>query len=180
VRSEYPRSEHQFEAHLLGLQSKIRKYQGADYDGTPLEEAEKLVKQLRTQFSSEMTAEDQDRLRTVQAQLNLAQAERVMNMAKHYDGTKNYGPARTYYQELIAKHPTSPLAEEARTRLAEIQTEPAYAEKPLQAIVDLFPESRERTAVANLPEIQNKTRLAENPPPPSSPGVQPASGTIPR
>ena len=47
LRKEYPRSELQFEAHLLGLQAKMRKYQGENYDGTPLEEAKVLVKQLR-------------------------------------------------------------------------------------------------------------------------------------
>jgi outer membrane protein assembly factor BamD (BamD/ComL family) len=181
LRSEYPRSEHQFEAHILGLQSKLRKYQGPDYDGAPLEEAEKLVKQLRTQFAGQMSADDRERLRNVQAQLNLAQAERTMRMAKYYDDTKYYGPARDYYNELIAKHPSSPLAEQARTRLAEIQDEPAQPPKPLAWLVDQFPESRERSAVARIPELQGKTRVAENPEPPAtSPEVVPASGTTVR
>ena len=177
LRSEYPRSEHQFDAHVLGLQSKLRKYQGADYDGAPLEEAEKLVKQLRVNFSGDMKPEDRERLRDVQAQLNLAQAERTMRMAKYYDDTKHYGPARDYYNELIAKHPSSPLADQARTRVAEIQNLPAAPEKPLAWLVDQFPESRERAAVAKIPELQNKTRLAENSQPESSPAGQPDSAT---
>ena len=178
LRSEYPRSEHQFDAHVLGLQSKLRKYQGADYDGAPLEEAEKLVKQLRTNFSGDMEPVERDRLREVQAQLNLAQAERTMRMAKYYDDTKYYGPARDYYNELVAKHPSSPLADEARTRLAVIQSLPAAPDKPLAWLVDQFPESRERASVAQIPELQNKTRVAENPQPPAStPPVTPASGT---
>ena len=55
LRREYPRSELQFEAHLLGLQAKLRKYQGEDYDGTPLEEAKTLVKQLRSQFAGRLS-----------------------------------------------------------------------------------------------------------------------------
>jgi outer membrane protein assembly factor BamD (BamD/ComL family) len=176
LRSEYPRSEHQFEAHVLGLQSKLRKYQGADYDGTPLEEAEKLVKQLRTNFSGDMKAEDRERLRQVQAQLAAAQAERTMRMAKYYDDTKHYGPARDYYNELIAKHPESALAEDARTRLAEIKDLPAAPEKPLAWIVDQFPESRERASVAKIPELQDKTRVAENPQPPAT---SPPAGSTP-
>jgi outer membrane protein assembly factor BamD (BamD/ComL family) len=172
LRSEYPRSEHQFEAHVLGLQSKLRKYQGADYDGAPLEEAEKLVKQLRTNFSGDMAVEDRERLRQVQAQLAAAQAERTMQMAKYYDGTKNYGPARDYYNELIAQHPSSPLAEEARTRLAAIQDLPAIPEKPLEWLVEQFPESRERAEVAKIPELQNKSRVAENPPPAAEPSTE--------
>ena len=54
LRREYPRSELQFEAHLLGLQAKLRKYQGEDYDGTPLEEAKMLVKQFESQFSGQL------------------------------------------------------------------------------------------------------------------------------
>jgi len=46
IRREYPRSEHQYEAHLLGLRSKLRMYQGADYDGQQLEEAKRLIKQF--------------------------------------------------------------------------------------------------------------------------------------
>ena len=67
LRREYPRSEFQFEAHLLGLQSKMRKYQGADYDGTPLEEAKDLVKQLHVQFAGQLKPEEKERLRVVSA-----------------------------------------------------------------------------------------------------------------
>ena len=70
LRREYPRSELQFEAHLLGLQAKLRKYQGADYDGSPLEEAKTLVKQLRMQFAGRLSNEEKERLQTVEAQLN--------------------------------------------------------------------------------------------------------------
>ena len=59
---EYPRSELQFEAHLLGLQAKLRKYQGENYDGTPLEEAKMLVKQLNSQFCGRLSKEEKDRL----------------------------------------------------------------------------------------------------------------------
>src|SRR4051812_24990516 len=64
LRKEYPRSELQFEAHLLGLQAKLRKYQGENYDGTPLEEAKVLVKSLNTQFGGRLSAEEKQRLAT--------------------------------------------------------------------------------------------------------------------
>ena len=62
LRKEYPRSELQFEAHLLGLQAKLRKYQGENYDGTPLEEAKVLVKNLNSQFGNRLTPEEKQRL----------------------------------------------------------------------------------------------------------------------
>ena len=37
LRTDYPKSEHQFQAHLLGLKSKLLKYQGPDYEGAPLD-----------------------------------------------------------------------------------------------------------------------------------------------
>ena len=89
LRHEYPRSEFQFEAHLLGLQSKLRKYQGEDYDGTPLEEAQQLVTQLRRNFNNRLTPEEErDRLKIVSASLTEQQATRTMKMAKYYDGTE--------------------------------------------------------------------------------------------
>jgi len=163
VRREYPRSEFQFEAHLLGLQAKLRKYQGADYDGTPLEEAQTLVRQLRTNFAGQLSAEERDRLKTVSAQLNQELASRDMQMAQFYDGTKNFGSAKTYYAEVINKYPDSKLASQARERFAQLEGEPDFPEKRLAWFVDLFPESQEHAALAQVPEIKNGTLIAQPP-----------------
>ncbi len=163
LRKEYPRSEQQFEAHLLGLQAKLRKYQGDDYDGTPLEEGKKLVKQLRLQFAGRLTADERERLRTVEAQLNQEIDARDMRMAKYYDDGAHFRAARYYYAELIRRHPDSEMAQKARERLAQISSEPDEPPKRLAWFVDLFPESRERTAVARIPELQNGNRLARQP-----------------
>ena len=163
VRREYPRSEFQFEAHLLGLQSKLLKYQGSDYDGTPLEEAQVLVKQLRTNFSGQLGAPERERLQTVSARLHQELASRDMQMAQFYDGTKNYGSAKTYYAEVIDKYPDSELAQRARVRMTELAGQPEFPEKRLAWFVDLFPESQEHAALANVPEIKNGTLLAQPP-----------------
>jgi TolA-binding protein len=164
LRREYPRSELQFEAHLLGLQAKLRKYQGADYDGAPLEEAKTLVKQLRIQFSGRLSDEEKQRLRTVESQLNLEIATRDYRMAEYFDGTKHYGAARYYYAQVMKKYPNTELATQARDRLAQIGGEPDEPPKRLAWIVDLFPQSSEKSRVARIPELQNGgTRLAETP-----------------
>jgi outer membrane protein assembly factor BamD (BamD/ComL family) len=160
LRREYPRSKHQFEAHLLGLQSKLRKYQGSDYDGTPLEEAQVLVKQLRTNFSGQLSAEERERLKTVSAQLNLELAERDMKMAKYYDGIKEYGAAKDYYAIVIKKYPDSELAKEARDRATAIGGLPDEPSKPLGSVVKLFPKSAEHASLAKIPELQNGTLIA--------------------
>jgi outer membrane protein assembly factor BamD (BamD/ComL family) len=154
LRTQYPRSEMQFEAHLLGLQAKLRKYQGADYDGTPLEEAKHLVKQLRLQFAGRLSNEERERLTTVEGQLNLEIATRDYRMAEFNDGTKHYGAARYYYRQVIQKYPDTELAKQARDRLAQIGDEPDMPAKRLAWLVDLFPESSERSRVANIPEIK--------------------------
>jgi len=163
LRSQYPQSELQYEAHLLGLQSKLRKYQGEDYDGTPLEESKKLVKQLRMQFASRLSTEEKDRLRTVEGQLNSELAMRDYRMAEYYDGTKHYGAAKQYYAEVIKDYPDTELATKARERVSQLASEPDVPIKPLGTIVDLLPESTERARVARIPELQKGGRLAERP-----------------
>jgi outer membrane protein assembly factor BamD (BamD/ComL family) len=161
LRRDYPQSEFQYEAHLLGLRAKLGKYQGEDYDGTPLEEAKKLVEQLRTQFAVRLPAEEKERLRTTEAQLNLEIATRDYRMAEHFDGTRHYGAAKHYYAKVIRNHPDTELASKARTRLAQLTGEPDKPAKPLATIVELFPQSSEKTRVARIPELQKGGRLAQ-------------------
>lgn len=161
LRREYPRSKHQFEAHLLGLQSKLRKYQGNDYDGTPLEEAQLLVKQLRTNFAGQLSAEERDRLKTVSAQLSEELAQRDMTMGKYYDGIKHYGSAKQYYAIVIKKYPESDLAKEARERMGTIASLPEEPTKPLGSVVGLFPKSAEHASLAKVPELKNGTLIAQ-------------------
>jgi TolA-binding protein len=166
LRREYPRSEWQFEAHLLGLQAKRRKYQGQDYDGKPLEEAKTLVKQLRSQFAGRLSDEQKERLRVEEAQLNMEIATREFRMASYYDNKKDYGAARHYYGRVIQTYPDTELAKQARERVAEIAGEPDRPPKPLAFLVDRLPQSRERARVARIPELQKgATRLAESPQP---------------
>jgi TolA-binding protein len=162
LRREYPRSELQYEAHLLGLQAKLRKYQGEDYDGAPLEEAKTLVKQLRMQFAGRLPDEEKERLHTTEGQLNLEIATRDYRMAEYFDGTKHYGAAKYYYAQVVKKYPETELATKARERIGQIADEPENPPKRLAWFVDLFPENSERTRVARIPELQNGgTRLAE-------------------
>jgi outer membrane protein assembly factor BamD (BamD/ComL family) len=167
LRQQYPRSDFQFEAHLLGLRTKLQKYQGPKYDGTPLEEAKLLANQLRSQFSGRLNNEERERLDETRAQVAQAIASRDMTMAAHYENTQNHGSARVYYNEIIRKHPQTELAAEARERLAKSAELPARPEEPMKWLVELFPENPERTRVARVPELrdsrtgESETRLAE-------------------
>lgn len=155
LRQQYPRSEFQFEAHLLGLQAKLQKYQGPEYDGKPLDEAKVLANQLRTQFAGRLTLEERNRLKETGAEVARAIVARNMSMAGHYENTGHYGAAKIYYAEVMKKYPDSQLASDARTRLAQIADEPTVPTEPAKWLIDMFPENPERTRVARVPELRD-------------------------
>ena len=165
LRSEYPRSEHQFEAHILGLQCKLRIYQGEDYVDTPLREAKKIVKQLKVQFSGELDNDQRARLAEIQAQLNQKLAEREIKMAKYYDDGEHYGSAKYYYGRILQDYPNTPVAEQARARLAELGGKPDHPAPPLEWLVDLVPENSERKKIKQVPLVEptENTRVAAEP-----------------
>ncbi len=113
LRSEFPKSEHQFQAHLLGLRCKLLRYQGPAYDGTSLNEAEDLATQLLTQFGPELQKE-RDRVVQVRADIRNQRALREWDMAEFYAKNSYYGAARHYYAKVIEDYPDTKLAEQAR------------------------------------------------------------------
>jgi outer membrane protein assembly factor BamD (BamD/ComL family) len=123
LRREYPKSEFQFQAHLLGLQCKLRKYQGPDYEGKPLEEAQELLEQLVTQFPDKVAGE-RDRITKMRAEVAAQMALRDWNMAQYYANGRHYTAARYYYRRLAENHPQTRLAQEARDQLAKIDGQP--------------------------------------------------------
>ena len=141
LRKEYPESEHQFEAHLLGLQCKLRRYQGPDYDGTPLEEAEVLAEQLLKQFPDKIEPE-RERIEEIRQQVARQKAVRDFSMAKYYEKTKYYGAAKFYYREIVSKYPTTKLAQESRDRIAALEPEQDIPDQPAEWLVNLFPDSK--------------------------------------
>ncbi|MBU6275242.1 MAG: tetratricopeptide repeat protein [Planctomycetes bacterium] len=121
LRTEYPDSDFLLEAHLLGIQAKLRAYQGAGYEGGVLDEAEFLADQTLVQFPDQLTKEDQDRLVTTRAEIAAQQALRHWERAEFYAKGKHYTSARIYYALLARDRPQTLLAQKARDRLGEIE-----------------------------------------------------------
>ena len=165
LREEYPRSEHQFEAHILGLQCKLRLYQGEDYVDAPLVEAKKLVKRLKVQFAGELSDEERQRLAEIQGKLNQKLAERQLRMAEYYDDLEHYGSAKFYYGQIVREFPDTPIAEEARARFVELGGKPDHPRQKLEWLVDIFPESSERQSIKQVPMLEqaDTTRIASEP-----------------
>jgi outer membrane assembly lipoprotein YfiO len=142
LRREHPSSEHQYEAHVLGIQSKIRRYQGPEYDGIPLEEARDLIDQTARQFPN-MSNEDRQRLARMRWQVMTGLAQREFTLAKYYERKGYYGAARTYHERILEDYAQTPFADKAKERLADIEDEPAVPAPRFTWISSLFPETEE-------------------------------------
>lgn len=139
LRKTFPSSEHQFRAHLLGIRAKLQSYQGPDYSGDPLDEAEKLITQARRQFPHE-AAKERDHLDRAHAEVRRGKAEREWHMARYRDRRGEYGAARFYYSLLAKNYGDTPLAERARQRIAEVADKPDVPPQRFSWLTNMFPD----------------------------------------
>ncbi|MFZ5831005.1 MAG: tetratricopeptide repeat protein [Planctomycetota bacterium] len=138
LRKEYPTSEFQAQAHVLGLQAKLRVYQGPGYDGAPLEDAQKITEVSLTQFGHEL-GEERARMEQAANELTEAKAEREWSMGQFYEKKRAYGASRFYYNGLIKEYPRTRHAEMARRRLEEIRDYPDVPPNRFKWLTGLFP-----------------------------------------
>jgi hypothetical protein len=117
LRTEYPDSEFLLQAHLLGLQSKLRSYQGPGYEGGVLDDAEILADQLVVQFPDQLSTEEATRVDSTRAEIAAQQAQRHWNRAEFYAKGRHYTSARIYYALIARDYPRTMLAQQARTKL---------------------------------------------------------------
>ncbi len=151
MRHNFPDSEHQFQAHLLGLQCKMKIYQGPQYSLTPMDEAETLLKQIYRVFPKE-AEENAEFLKKTGDQVRLNKAAHDWEMAQYYHRRKEHAAARTYYETVQQSYRDTNLAEEAKKNLTEIQDEPAKPAQPLPWLSKMFPTpEREKPLVARNP-----------------------------
>lgn len=148
LRKTFPSSEHQFQAHFLGLKAKLEAYQGPDYSADAVKGAEKLVDQIRKQFPVEAQRE-REYLDRESARIRYLVSERDWLMAKRFDRRAEYGAAKHYYLALASDYPDTPFGEQAKQRLGEIGGEPDVPEQPLGWLVAMFPEDDEVKTLLN-------------------------------
>lgn len=150
LRSEFPKSEHQYQAHLLGLRCKLIRYQGPGYDGSQLDEAEDIATQLLTQFPQEL-GDERERVVQVRAEVRTQRALREFDMAEFYAKNEYYGAARHYYAKVVEDYPDTKLAEQSRTRMTEFSAEPANPTPTFQWLVDILPASKKSGPQISIP-----------------------------
>jgi len=130
LREAFPNSEHQYKAHLLGVQTKLRLYQGPLYNTGPLEEAEKLIAKMKRQFRRQV-ADDREYIDRAAAIVRREKAIHDWTVAQYFERRGEYGAARYYYEIMQRDYPGTEVASQARERLAQIGDLPA---KPPQRL----------------------------------------------
>ncbi|MEX0585838.1 MAG: outer membrane protein assembly factor BamD [Pirellulales bacterium] len=138
--TDYPQSRYQFQAHQQSLKCKLLKYQGAEYEGAPLDEAEELIEQMFLQFPDKLRDEkEREALLTARKEVRAQKALRDFSLAEYYARGSHYRAARQYYTEVIQEYPNSSFAEQARTRLAEYKDKPEVSSHPLEFMTRWLP-----------------------------------------
>ena len=139
LRTHFASSEHQFHAHLYGIQAKLQIYEGPDYSAEPLLGAEKLLKQIHRQFP-QLAKRENETLNKAYAQVRFGLAERGWNAGKFYDQRKQYKAARLHYQQLLEDYPETPFSQQARDRLTQIADQPDSPPQAVPWLVKIFPD----------------------------------------
>ena len=155
LRTSYPSSKHQFEAHLFELKSRLMSYYGESYDGEPLEKADKLLKAMVTQFPSE-AQEHREYLGNEAARVRDLMAQRDWKMAEYYERRGENRAAQVYYQQVVNNFQDTSLASEANQKiaaLAELPPEPGEFAPFLQKMFPDIDESKPLVAAGDKESI---------------------------
>jgi outer membrane protein assembly factor BamD (BamD/ComL family) len=138
LRSEYPDSDFLLQAHLLGLQAKMRAYQGPGYEGGILGEAEVLADQILVQFPDQLAGDEAERVQTTRAAIAAQQATRHWSRAEFYSKGKHYTSARIYYALIARDYPKTMLAQQARDRLDSLAGKEDVSDNPFPTLTALL------------------------------------------
>lgn len=143
VRKEYAsQPDYQLAAHVLGVRSKLRSYQGPQYEATPLNEAEELIDQTLTQFPAEVLGDERARLLQARQMVRLERAQRDFQSAEYYYKIHYYRSARYYYGEVIREFPDTPFAKLAEQRMDETKNYRPVPHNYFAWVSKVLPESK--------------------------------------
>lgn len=154
LRKTFPSSEHQFLAHFLGLKAKLSCYEGPDYAGEVLDQAEQLIKQIRRQFPQQAEQEKEYLVRAL-AEVRFKKAERIWTMGRYHELRQEYRAAQFYYDQVVKDFSDTPFSSDAQERVQSNAGLPAVPPQRFQWLVDLFPqrENAKPLLTSNTPEL---------------------------
>ena len=163
LRNEYPDSDFLLQAHLLGLQAKLRAYQGSGYEGGILDEAELLADQILVQFPDQLAGDEADRVQTTRAAVAAQQATRHWSRAEFYAKGKHYTSARIYYALLARDYPKTLLAQQARDKLDTINGLADVSDNPFPMLTAVLnPDSLKEAELDAMAEADTAIARQDN------------------
>jgi outer membrane protein assembly factor BamD (BamD/ComL family) len=163
LRTEYPDSEFLMQAHLLGLQSKLRAYQGPGYEGGVLDDAEILADQILVQFPDQLDKDEQERVVKVRAEVAAQQAMRHWNRAEFYSKGKHYTSARIYYALIARDYPKTQLAQVSREKLNLIAGKADVSDDPFPMLTRVLnPDSLKEAELDAMAEADTMIAREDN------------------
>jgi len=135
-------NQHVLDAHVLGMQSRLRSYLGPQYEVSPLDQAEKLAEQALISFPDEQLGAEKARLQQVRKAIRFERSQREFQAGEYYYNLKYYRSARMYYQRTIADYPDTPFAKMAEERMAETKDLPPVPPDYFKWVKKVFPDSQ--------------------------------------
>jgi TolA-binding protein len=117
LRETFPNSPHLQDAFLIGSHVKLMSYQGSDYDGKTLTDAQMLKESTIRLYPNIPEA---DRLRDELAKIEAAKAEREWSEVQLWIRKGNKRAAAVKMHQLMSRFPDSSRAEQSRQLLAEM------------------------------------------------------------
>lgn len=144
LRKNYAASPHQFNAHLFQLKSLLATYAGADYDGTPLEKAEQLMRTMIRQFPNEVE-QHKSYLATEGNRIRNMLAERDYVLGQYYESQGENRAAKMYYAAVAERFNDTELSKKATERIAAIADEPDEPVSHVGWIESVFPDPKSAT-----------------------------------
>ena len=134
----YTDSPHQFDAHFLGAKSALLAYQGPQYSSEPLEQADKLLKQMVRQFSKQ-ASERKEPIAEMLAEVKYRQAERLYDEATYRNNKQEYAAAIVYCDRIIDNYSDTPFAEKAQQIIDKAEGKPSVPTPYLHWMTYAFP-----------------------------------------
>jgi hypothetical protein len=148
---------------MLGLQAKLRAYQGPAYEGGILEEAEVLADQTLVQFPDQLSRDDQARLEETRGQIAAQQAQRHFNRAEFYAKGKHYNSARIYYALVARDYPKTMLAAKAREKYDGIKDLNDVSDDPFPMLTRVLnPDSLKEAELDAMAEAETAIARGDN------------------
>jgi outer membrane protein assembly factor BamD (BamD/ComL family) len=142
LRKFHPDSPFQPQAHVLGVRAKLNSYQGPQYEGKMLKQADELADQTLAQYMNELPGE-RERLLQAKKTIRDLKAQREYEAGEYYYNTKYYRAAGYYYRAVLKDYPDSAYAELAQNRLEETKDLPPAPKQYFVWLVKLLSTHKE-------------------------------------